>query len=63
MLDEFGVIASGDQLTKVRFEGAKKLRLMSPTTSGRLDHLRPVVIELWHLKQDYLEVCMNKISF
>ncbi|XP_076080521.1 uncharacterized protein LOC143051506 [Mytilus galloprovincialis] len=55
MLDEFGVIASGDQLTKVRFEGAKKLRLMSPTTSGRLDHLRPVVIELWHLKQDYLE--------
>ncbi|CAC5375610.1 unnamed protein product [Mytilus coruscus] len=55
LLDKFGVITSGDQLTKVRFEGAKNLRLMSPTASRRLEHLRPVVIELWHLKQDYLE--------
>ena len=55
-LDKYGVVAGGDQLTKVRFEGAKNLRILSRTSTGRLEHLRPIICELWHLKQDYLEV-------
>ena len=56
MLEKYRVVTGGDQLTKVRFAGAINLRLMSPTSTGRLEHVQPVVCELWHLKQDYLEV-------
>ncbi|KAJ8299422.1 hypothetical protein KUTeg_023482 [Tegillarca granosa] len=57
MLEKFKVVTGGDQLTKVRFDGAANLRLLSPTAAGRLDHLKPRICELWHLKQDFLEKC------
>ncbi|KAK3099684.1 hypothetical protein FSP39_007984 [Pinctada imbricata] len=54
-LDEFKVITGGDQLTRVRLEGAKDLKRLSTTPVGRLEHIHPLVCELWHLKQDLLE--------
>ena len=56
MLDQYRVVTGGDQLTKVRFAGAHYLRRMSPTATRRLEHVQPVICELWHLKQDYLDV-------
>ncbi len=56
MLEKYRVVTGGDQLTKVRFKGAINLRLLSVTPTGRLEHVQPVVCELWHMKQDYLEV-------
>ncbi|XP_076116504.1 uncharacterized protein LOC143083974 [Mytilus galloprovincialis] len=61
MLEKYRVVTGGDQLTKVRFAGAINLRLMSPTSTGRLEHVQPVVCELWHLKQDYLEKCYKAL--
>ncbi|KAJ8300062.1 hypothetical protein KUTeg_021581 [Tegillarca granosa] len=43
----------GDQLTKVRFDGAATLRLLSPTAAGTLDHIKSHFCELCHLKQDF----------
>ena len=62
MLEKHGVVVGGDQLTKVRFVGASNLRRMSPTAAGRFDHLQPIVCELWHLKQDLLDVCTVHIK-
>ncbi|KAJ8300788.1 hypothetical protein KUTeg_022307 [Tegillarca granosa] len=53
MLEKFKVVTGGDQLTKVRFDGAATLRLLSPTAAGRLNHIKPHICELWHLKQDF----------
>ncbi|KAK3083045.1 hypothetical protein FSP39_012508 [Pinctada imbricata] len=36
-------------------EGAKDLKRLSLTPQARLEHLDPIVCELWHLKQDLLE--------
>ena len=55
-LEKFKVVVGGDQLTAVRFDGAAALRLFSPTPIRRLEHLKPIICELWHLKQDFLEV-------
>ena len=55
-LDEVGCVLGGDQLTRVRMEGAKDLRSLSRTKKARLEHLQPIVCELWHLKADFLEV-------
>ncbi|KAK3099953.1 hypothetical protein FSP39_012447 [Pinctada imbricata] len=54
-LEKYGVLLGGDQLTRVRLDGAKDLRYLSPTPEKRFDHLKPIVCELWHLKQDSLE--------
>ena len=46
----------GDQLTRVRLQEAKNLRTLSVTPEKRYDDLYPIVCEMWHSKQDFLEV-------
>lgn len=48
----------GDQLTRVRFAGAKDLRAGCHSTKQRLDHLYPFCIVDWHTKRSYLKVCV-----
>lgn len=55
-LDELKVIFGGDQLTRKRLDGCRHLRILGETPAERFDHIQPVVCEMWHVKQDLLEV-------
>jgi hypothetical protein len=55
------VVSGGDQLTRSRLQEAKALRSLSPNPKKRFEVLDPIVIELWHLKHDVLEVYIQKI--
>ena len=46
----------GDQLTRVRFAGAKDLRAGNQTAKDRLDHVYPIRIADWHTKRSFLKV-------
>ena len=46
----------GDQLTRVRFAGAKDLRAGCHLAKHRLDHLYPFCIVDWHTKRSFLKV-------
>ena len=46
----------GDQLTRVRFAGARDLRSGCHTAKQRLDHLYPFCIVDWHTKRSFLKV-------
>ena len=48
----------GDQLTRIRFAGAKDLRAGAHTNRDRLDHLYPFRIAAWHTKRSFLKVPM-----
>ena len=48
----------GDQLTRIRFAGAKDLRVRAHTNKDRLDHLYPFRIAAWHTKKSFLKVPM-----
>ncbi|XP_014667743.1 PREDICTED: LOW QUALITY PROTEIN: uncharacterized protein LOC106809250 [Priapulus caudatus] len=54
-LEALRVPVGGDQLTRVRLQGAKALRAGTHTTQQRLDQLFPVIVELFHTQQDFLE--------
>ncbi|XP_052089389.1 uncharacterized protein LOC127726061 isoform X1 [Mytilus californianus] len=54
-LDTLQIPVGGDQLTRVRFQGAKTLRAGAHTKQERFDQLYPIVIELFHTLQDFLE--------
>ncbi|CAC5402623.1 unnamed protein product [Mytilus coruscus] len=54
-LDTLQIPVGGDQLTRVRFQGAKTLRAGAHTKQERFDQLYPMVIELFHTLQDFLE--------
>ena len=56
VLRKFGVPVGGDQLTRVRLQEAKNIRCRSVTPEKRLDDLHPIVCEMRHNKQDFLEV-------
>ena len=47
----------GDQLTRVRFAGAKDLRAGCHAAKQRFDHIYPFCIVDWHTKRSYLKVC------
>ena len=55
-LEKLKVPVGGDQLTKVRLQGAKALRAGALTDEDRFDHLHPVIVEMFHTLQDLLEV-------
>jgi len=55
ILDKYGIVLGGDQLTRVRLESAKQMRMLSPENYKRFHHLR-TICEMWHTKQDLLEV-------
>ena len=46
----------GDQLTRVRFAGARDLRAGCHSAKQRLDHLYPICIVDWHTKRSFLKV-------
>lgn len=52
ILRKFKVVLVGDQLTRARLQEAKYLRTISITPERRFDDLNPIVIEMWHIKQD-----------
>ncbi|CAC5416828.1 unnamed protein product [Mytilus coruscus] len=54
MLQKHGAVLGGDQLTKERLQNVKNIRFLALTPKGRFEHLNPIVIEHWHVKQDLL---------
>jgi len=56
LLRKYKVPLGGDQLTRVRLQEARNLRTLSVTPEKRFDDLNPIVCEMWHSKQDFLEV-------
>jgi hypothetical protein len=52
----------GDQLTRVRFAGAKDLRAGCHSAKDRLDHLYPFCIVDWHTKRSFLKVWLMQIT-
>ncbi|XP_028403253.1 uncharacterized protein LOC114525978 [Dendronephthya gigantea] len=51
----------GDQLTRVRFAGAKDLRAGCHSARQRLDHLYPFCIVDWHTKRSFLKTIFKKL--
>ena len=53
----------GDQLSRVRFAGAKDLRSGSHTARDRFDHIYPFRIVDWHTKRSFLKVMFYYLYF
>ena len=55
-IEDLQVPVGGDQLTGIRLQGATALRNGSLTSTDRLEHLNPVIVEMFHTLQDFIEV-------
>lgn len=63
-LQDLKVPVGGDQMTRIRLQGAKSLRAGAHKQSERFDHLDPIIIELFHTLQDFLEkLCQKYLDF
>ncbi|XP_069124032.1 uncharacterized protein [Argopecten irradians] len=61
ILRQVKVPIGGDQLTRVRLQESKNLRTLSVSPERRFDDLHPIVFEMWHNKQDFLEKCFKTL--
>ncbi|XP_033730974.1 uncharacterized protein LOC117320505 [Pecten maximus] len=59
-LDNLQIPVGGDQLTRVRLQGAKGLRAGARTAEQRFERLYPMVVEMFHVLQDFLEKLCKK---
>ena len=55
-MKDISVPFGGDQVTRVRFVGAKDLRQGCHSAKDRFDHVSPFPIELFHTKMSFLQV-------
>ena len=55
-LDDIKVPVGGGQLTRVRLQSAKALQDGALTATDRLEHLDPMIVEMFHTLMDLLEV-------
>lgn len=49
-------VVGGDQMTRVNLQSAKNLRRGCFTQAERLEHLHPIIMEMFHTLMDFLEV-------
>ena len=52
--DSTKVHIGGDQLTRERFSGAKRLRATALTSKEKFQHLTPITFEFVHLQMNFL---------
>lgn len=55
-MDKLKIPVGGDQLTRVRLQGAKACQDGALTAADRLEHMEPIIVEMFHTLQDLLEV-------
>ncbi|XP_061179502.1 uncharacterized protein LOC133188137 [Saccostrea echinata] len=59
-VDKLKIPVGGDQLTRVRFDVAKSLRMGTHTAQERQDCLYPIIVELFHTQMDFLEKMVKR---
>lgn len=55
-LERLKTVVGGDQMTRVNLQSAKNLRRGCFTQAERLEHLHPIIVEMFHTLMDFLEV-------